>query len=748
METEISNRMTDITDEQQQELEKLLGLLKENEIQFQRLIDNLPFSLIISNYEGTILYINEAGRKLFELEGEAANQKSTLPFWVDLRDRQNFFRAIEEEEQIQDFEMHLKTENGRVFWARGSGMMIKYHNQPAVLSTHHDITERKMIENALKLSEEKFRLIFENAAESILVVQNNRIQIFNPMVQQMTGYSSEDLVNSNFIDFTHPEDRTLVLKAYHNRLAGKKHSEKSQYRIVRKDGGIVWVEAHGVKIEWSRYPAIQYFIIDITEQKKAEDALRASEEKYRLITEFASDMIWVFNYTNNQFTYVSPSVFHLLGYQQEEALKLDLSELIPEEHLRLVKRKIPEIINEFLDGPNPENSYIMEMQNFHKNGQRVWIELSSKYRYNSKNEIEIIGVSRNIEERKKAEREVLYLSYHDQLTGLYNRRFYEEELRRLDVSRNLPITLVLADVNGLKLTNDAFGHLAGDRLLIRTAEILTQECRKGDLIARIGGDEFVILLPRTGTEEAERVIKRIKRALAAEQLGNTVLSVSFGAATKLSMSQEMENIFIEAENTMYRNKLNESSSMRNETIKIITHALYTKKGVADHSKRVGKLCGKIAEKLGMSEEAVNELITAGYLHDIGKVGMEKSYPAKSDSIDSEQWEEYKRHSEKGYQILKASNEFTQVAQYVLSLHERWDGLGFPRGISGENIPIQSRILLVADAYDAMVHPRENEEAISEEDAAEILQKCAGSQFDPEIVRTLVEQVLPLTHLEH
>lgn len=734
----------DITKEKQQ-LENFFNIQKlvlENDLQFRQIIDHLPFAIGIIGNDGKILYANEGGLKTFGVTREEIEKTNIWSFWVDKKERYRYIRAIEKDGFAKEFEMQLQTQSGKKFWIIGSGMRIQYRGQSCILSTHYDITERRNIELALREKEEKYRLIFENAAESILVVQSNRVQICNSTAMQLTGYSYEEMLELPFIDFVHPEDRGYATICYQDRIAGKSISVKPQYRVVRKDGEIAWVEANGVITTWNGQPALQYFVIDITEQKKIENELKASEEKYRLITEFASDMIWVFNFTKGRFTYVSPSVFQMLGYYPEEALGLSLTELISIESLRGSDSTLPDRVKQFIENPESSQSYMMEMQNIHKDGHLVWVEASSKYRFNAKGEVEILGVSRNIEARKGAEEKILYLSYHDQLTGLYNRRFYEEELKRLDTPRNLPITLVLADVNGLKLTNDAFGHLAGDRLLIRTAEIIKQECREDDIISRIGGDEFMILLPHTQQQEAEAVISRIKKAMSAREYDNVILSVSFGAATKKDSEQDIESIFIEAENVMYRYKLNESNSMRNKTIQLITNALFEKnKEEKEHNNRVGELCKRIALEAGLNEEEANELATAGFLHDIGKIAMDEALLYKVEPYTQEEWTEVKRHPEKGYQILKASNELSQIANYVLCHHERMDGGGYPRGMKGEEIPLQSRILSIADAYDTMTMPRGYHKRVEQDFAVNELKKNSGTQFDEELAKLFVEKVL-------
>jgi len=345
-------------------------------------------------------------------------------------------------------------------------------------------------------------------------------------------------------------------------------------------------------------------------------------------------------------------------------------------------------------------------------------------------------------ERKDFEKKIEYLSFHDQLTGLYNRRFFEEEVKRLDTSRNLPISIIMADLNGLKLANDAFGHSIGDQLLIKVAEVIKDASRVDDIISRFGGDEFMILLPHTPANDAESFVNRMREAISKEPAEPVILSVSFGFDTKTEAYEEMSEIFKKAEDNMYRRKLLESSDMKQKTIKIIMKALYEKKAREKrHSERVSTFCKAIGVAMELRPEKVKELTIAGLMHDIGKVGIETELLNKADMLEDFERIEIKRHAEIGYRILSSVNEFSQIAEIVLSHHERWDGTGYPKSVKAEVIPLGARIIAIADAYEAMTSDRPYRAALSQEQAIEVLKRNAGLQFDPNIAKLFVEQVL-------
>lgn len=343
---------------------------------------------------------------------------------------------------------------------------------------------------------------------------------------------------------------------------------------------------------------------------------------------------------------------------------------------------------------------------------------------------------------EQSEIENLYLSYYDVLTGLYNRRFYEMEVIRLDAEKNLPITVVMVDVNGLKMINDAFGHQLGDKLLQRTADAIRGICRKQDILARWGGDEFVLLLPNTAGMEAELIVSGIKECCSKQSTDMIHLNISIGWNTKWSMDVDFAEIMKNAENDMYKHKIIKNEGLRGDLINTIIKTLHEKNPREEkHSKRVGEVAQKIGAAIGFSDIEAGKLKLIGHLHDIGKIAIEDGILNKNGHLTEREREEIERHPDVGYRILSATSEMLDLADCVLAHHERWDGKGYPRGLSGEEIPIEARIISLADSYDAMSSERPYRKALDEEVILYELRRNAGYQFDPVIAKVFVEKVL-------
>ena len=345
-------------------------------------------------------------------------------------------------------------------------------------------------------------------------------------------------------------------------------------------------------------------------------------------------------------------------------------------------------------------------------------------------------------EKRQKQRQIEYLSYHDALTGLFNRRYMEDIMALLNRTGCLPLTLMVVDVNGLKLTNDAFGHETGDQLLKTVARALKAVCRPADILGRMGGDEFLLILPDTGSDKASELKQQILLESSGLKMENVIVSLAVGYAVKSLPAQELKAVMTAADNQMYQDKVRFGKAMRSQTIQtVVTNINLRYKREQIHTERVSYFCEAIAIAMDMSDKEVQDIKTAGAFHDIGKIMVPPELLDKPSRLTREEFELVKRHPEIGYQMLKPVDEYAHLAEYVLYHHERWDGNGYPIGLAGERIPLYSRIIAVADAFEAMTAERPYQATKSKEEAAAELRRCAGTQFDPKIVELFTNNIL-------
>lgn len=393
-----------------------------------------------------------------------------------------------------------------------------------------------------------------------------------------------------------------------------------------------------------------------------------------------------------------------------------------------------------IDDAQAKNVCLQKLPNRIKlNGRDISLECKLISLFTEKREQEaVMLILSDITEKQAAEEQINYLSYHDKLTSLYNRAYIDRIMPVLDNEKQFPISIIMADMNGLKLTNDVFGHEAGDNLLTNMADVFKSCCRQSDIIIRWGGDEFLIILPKTKREVGDAICQRIKQACQEAKSELIELSVAMGVATQADLKLDLKELFSQAEDMMYRNKLVESVDNRRKIIMRLEQKIWAESPEdEEHSKRLVFLAEKIAERLNLNPNEKRDLLQVAYLHDLGNINIPLAILKKPGALTPEEWEIIKKHCEIGYRLVYAL-EGPKLAEAILAHHEHFNGCGYPKGLKGRKIPLISRIITVIDAYDVMTHERPYKKAVSPEKALEELIKFSGTQFDPVIVREFVK----------
>lgn len=760
------------------ERKKIEEDLQRSQQEFASLFESSPEALVYLDKNGIIVDANLRFCKLFgyslkEIKGKNVNN-GIIHSQKMIREGKSL--AKKALEGFINYETIRKRKDGSEFPVFISSSPVKINNKSkGIITLYQDITERRKAEEKLRQSEEKFAGIFKNIPDVAFYLDTEGIILdVNPNFTRLLGYTKKEILGKDIDEVgLYPKGKMKEGKDLTRKILNKNLTNFETIRR-KKDGTPipVHISTSLVKIK-DKVTGIIVLYHDITERKQSEKiqkvvytiskAANSPISLNQLYKTIHKELGTIIDTTNFYIALVNEREDKIcFPYHQDEMddnfpiLKFSTTDTLT---TYVVKTGRPLLNNNKQYNEMAAQGIITPMGS--ATPQNIWLGVPLKIEdktigamvvqsytnpnlYSEKDTKLLEFVSSQVAtaiERKSSEERIKHLSFHDVLTGLYNRAYFEEELERYNFPRYYPLSIVMFDVNGLKVINDTFGHSEGDRLLQHLSQILTSVSRQGDILARIGGDEFAILLPSTTSEQAHNFCERIKKACHQDKIEPVYLrpNISLGHTTQEGEYKDINSLLKEADRNMYQDKLFNGKSREKHFLEAFRIILAERDPhTSDHAQRLQELALSLGKRVGLTEYQLGNLKLLALLHDMGKIGIPDSILFKTYILTHSEWKKMREHPRIGYRMAKNIPDFSPIAQEILYHHEYWDGTGYPDGLKGEKIPLLSRIISIIDTYDVMQSHRPYKGPISKTEAIKEIKRCAGTQFDPQLVEIFLK----------
>lgn len=531
--------------------------LARREAQLRLITDNMLDSVIQLDLEGNVLYATPSHEQMTGWNN-TNRQSANLFTYIHPSDRLRIileFRSFIKRREATVVAFRCLHADGHYMWMECSVSFISDEENGTgwIIASVRDISERKQAELALRASEERYRNILESIEDAYFEVDlQGNLRFYNDAMVRLQGYPEDEMLGLGYRTYSDAETAQRLYEVFHRVYKTGIPVKGFEWDIRDKGGNIRRVDSSVSPITdvYGNISGFRGILRDVTDYQQAREALRQSEARFRFLAHNMADIVNQLN-ADGYIQYVSPSSKNVLGYEPEELMGTHFMQKVHPEDKESVLKAAYRAARERTSG-RAEYRYL------HANGRYIWMEIVGKPIYGEDgNLLGGIFSSRDIGDRKYIEEQLRHVSLHDSLTGLYNRAYFEQEMQRLESGRHDPVGMIICDVDGLKIINDKLGHAEGDSLLKAIARLLSGNFRDSDVVARIGGDEFAILMPACSEEILASAVDRLSRRIKAynSSHSDTMVGLSAGAALRSDRWQKMSDLYKEADNRMYVQKV-------------------------------------------------------------------------------------------------------------------------------------------------------------------------------------------------